>query len=442
MKFVKSKNILIASILSMFLVQIINSVYIPIAKPVAKPAAHVAKTPAAKPVAKLTAKSASKDITDGCIIDPFLTFDMVSDTTDVTFFSKFTDATAVSNKDAYNNIRQAKVNQPDIFLPALFNCVNTIYNDDGSSNFNDLRYIYGQFSNNGAILMLYKDQAHTNVIGTFALPNTKLGDGTYIYKLVWYTDAHMPLSKLKNDPTRKVDPINGNIRGEIIFRQETALNNGPVIIGLVNPNASQFKELSQIADFTGLTFEDANNKTITIDKATTDKLNTIYNGKNNPATSKPPITPNDYIAQIDNLVKQALINPQQSNLDYAHTDFLSQYYGPKILISFVSQQIKIEAYYNVMWAGLTAVLSGRCVINYVKRNKYESSSIKAINIKKIKSTSLSAPIVKDQLFFYFDAGFDSFDATVAQISKNNPSDPGNPYANVDCNCYKSKSCNW
>lgn len=53
MKIVKSKNILVTCILSMFLVQITDSVYNPAAKPIAKPAKLAA--PIAKPVAKISA---------------------------------------------------------------------------------------------------------------------------------------------------------------------------------------------------------------------------------------------------------------------------------------------------------------------------------------------------------------------------------------------------
>ncbi len=455
----KSKNLLVVSVLSIFLIQTINSVYSPAAKPVAKSAKLAppvaksiakpteqppkatapTKTPAAKLTAKpatrpVAAKSALKDDAAGLTINPFVTFDMITPTSKVTFFSKFTSAVAVSNLDTPDTPNRATVDNLAYFLQSLSDCVNNSYSSDGSPKFKDKRYIYGQFSNDGATLQLYTDQPHTEIVGTFSLPTHKAKE--YISKLFWYTDAYTAMDRT-NDP--KVDPNNGNINYFVEFNKDIALGNGKFTIELINPNDNAYKELSQIADFTNLTFEYTDNKSITVEKATTDSLNTIYNGKNNPATINPAITPNDYRARIDTLVKQALANPQQPNLDYAHTDFLSNYYGPKILISFVSQQIKIEAYYNVMWVGLVAADSGLCTISYVKRNKYETYSFNAVNLKKIKSTVLNAPIVKDQLLFYLDAGFDNSNAQVAYISKN---DPSNPFANVPCDCYKSKSCNF
>lgn len=346
-------------------------------------------------------------------INPFITLDMYksnNSNTSIIFFSKFNAALAISNKDTPSNPRQAAVDNDHIFLPALSDCVNNPYAYIGNNNyaplFNSPRYIYGKFSNNGATLQLYKDQAYQNGIGTFKLPSPQKGE--YIYKLLWHTDAYTP-SNSTNDP--RVGP-NGNIRYWVLFDENIAQNNGSFIIELINPNDRGYKTLSQITDFTNLTFVDTNNNTVTFTSIVLNRINTIYQCKDNPATTS-----------NDSLIEQALDLADNSSGDgYDH----SHGYHPRMLMYHTSNKIVCVCSYNNMRvrsyetaasiakrAAAAATLhttTFSCNLEYQEMASqdptYEmeiDNFIININIRNVPL--LLAPILNDQVFFYLDAGF-------------------------------------
>lgn len=385
----------------------------PIAKPakLAKPAMQAAKTPTAKLVAKIATKSTLKDDSTVLEINPFLTFDMVSNTTGVTFFSKFNAALALSNLDTPKTPRQAAVNNPAYFFPALSDCVNKIYGpgNDYKPLFNS-RYIYGFFSNHGATLELYKDIARTEEIGTFTLPSPQSGE--YISKLLWNTDAHVPLSNLsKNiDSTKKekVDP-NGNIRYWLTFDKGIAQSTNLVTIKLINPNDNAYKELSQITDFTGLAFTDTNNKSVQISLPIAAKLKTIYSYKDNPAANVPPISP--YKSTDDpNIVLAVQAFTLAADGSYGSTDSYSYGYNPAIQFIYYNNQIEMILCWNVFHLTIGADESTATTqeLAHIEYQTLQTEELK--NIAKITANSkailLNAPLLPIQVLFNFCFKFD------------------------------------
>ena len=364
-------------------------------------------------------------------INPFLTLDMVE--VPFRFFYKFDNIYAISS-----NSKTVSAENDLFFCDSLFSIANNAYEYIGDNKYSPLfdldtsRCIYGQFSDNGATLRFYKDQAHTNGIGTFALQSPQAGE--YISQLFWHTDAYIPTNPTK-DPRVGSD---GHISGIVQFDKIIAQSNGSIMIKLINPNDETYKILSGITDFTGLTFYDiyANNVALTnnvvVDKVTTDTLNRAIS--------------NDLKSNSD-LILQAMYNPAlyfDKNWDYfVH---YSNEYNPRIMIYSQSEKFIFDMNYNYMYIQLeeTGSSTARCKINYQEKSgaynhSYDTNNFNAIakiSTKKIPALTLQAPVVTDQIFFYLDIGYNPEGGPFVHSLVNN----NGARIYVDCNCMDSKSC--
>ncbi len=351
-------------------------------------------------------------------IDPFvITLDVYkglisTDKASVTFFSRFDAVLALSNYDTPSDPRQANADNPAYFLQSLSDCVNNAYNYDGnnllSPKFNDKRYIYGQFSNGGKTLQLYKDSDHSEIIGTFSLPNQK-HPNEYIQKLLWHTDAHIPPHATTDS---RVDP-NGNVRYWVTFDdQNAAILGGKIVIELINPNDSAYKELSQITDFTGLTLADSDNTKVTIDSNIEKRIHDIF-----------------YTA-MDGYDNEDLILNAYDQPCSGYGKHYSEPYNPRILI-YTNKDLFFELSYNVMYVeaktnNLPLIDCEQCNIHYQEQPRGENwiQDIKSLkNISSIicngaPTLKLIAPILIPQVLFYFNDNFNPNDGIETEWKKH------------------------
>lgn len=345
--------------------------------------------------------------------NPFITMNMYNQLSDadkanVKFFSQFNNALAISSLSIPSNPRTTSVDNPNLFFTTITDNINTIYVQDWirprphpdastvfhyTPLFNAPRFIYGQFSQKGTILTFYSDSNYQNAIGTFTLASPKATE--YISQLLLYTDAYMPKNPT-NDPRVNT---NGNIVTTIIFDKITAQNNTKFNLELINPNDNAYQNLSQITNFTNLTFRDSNKNSIQIPSSITDRLNDIYGCINN----------NTIATSITNLLNQAWLKPCRNDYD---CNYYSDGYHPRILISANNQQINFALSYNVMllwWSDGWFSSDDAMSYQEQERNEYYKQPTTLNNIESIMynglTLNLNAPIKNNQIFFYLDTGF-------------------------------------
>lgn len=378
MKIVKNKNLLTICILSMFLVQIINS--------------------------------AAKPTVTNYQINPFVMLKHLeklnaTELTKVTYFSTFNAALAISSLNTPTNNRTVSLDNAS--SQAFFGYLNKTATEAYSSTnknapmFNAPRYIYGKFSQNGAVLTFYTDKDYTTLIANFALPNPQQGE--YISTLLWHTDAYLP-KNTTNDPKIVSD---GYIAGSIPFFKKIATNNSAITLELVNPNDTAYKQFSQCSNFTNLAFWDSTEKnSINFDSSATNRTNIIYNCKDTQSYSNGII--------INNFLKG------QGGPYSDHEGFSLGYQPSVIIVAYSLKNILIRDNYNVMYIDYShgVILDTTVTYQEQTRGEYYQGIEKGslINIAKItgdffkEPIILQAPIIPNNfILFYFNTGYNPKD---------------------------------